>query len=612
MGERKRRSRLWPWLGGLAIGGLVAALFLTGGRHRDKDEPDWPRVRFVDITQSSGVRFVHTSGATTKKLLPETMGSGVAVLDYDGDGRQDLLFVNSRPWPGRAKDGAVPTLALYRNLGEGRFEDVTQQAGLAVGLFGMGAAVGDFDNDGWPDVFVTAVGGNRLYRNEAAPDGKGRRFRDVTASAGVGGPGGWPQGPVSDFFASKGPLGWSTSAAWLDYDGDGRLDLFVCNYVTWSPAHDVALRSELKNTGQRAYGPPHGFPGTHCFLYRNRGDGTFEDVTRQAAVEVSHRGEPVGKSLGVVVCDVDEDGWPDILVANDTVRNFFFHNVPAPDGGRRFQEIGEVTGVAYADRHARGAMGIDWGPGCASGKNALLIGNFADEPNTFLVQQRPRDLHLVDLAPSEGVAAASRPLLKFGLFFFDFDLDGRLDFLTCNGHLEPDIALALPEQTYRQPAQLYHNRGQQRPRFALVPAPAVGEDLLRPLVGRGCACLDLDADGAPDVVLTCNGGPARLLRNDNRTGHHWVRLRLEGDGRRSNRSAIGARIVLESAGREQRREVCTGRGYLSQSELVQTFGLGSATRIDRVTIHWPGARAGPPTVLTDLAIDTEHHVAQGK
>jgi hypothetical protein len=610
MAPHKPLSRLWPWLAGIVLGCLIVAV-LVAVRPGGKDQPDWPKVRFLDVTDEAGIRFVHSNGATEWKLLPETMGSGVAVLDFDGDGRPDLLFVNSRPWPGQSKE-TPPTLALYRNLGGGRFEDVTEKAGLAVGLFGMGATVADFDNDGWPDVFITAVGGNRLFRNEPAPDGKGRRFRDVTRRAGVGGPGGWPASETGDFFRSKTNLCWSTSAAWLDYDGDGWLDLFVCNYVTWSPGRDIELGSKLRATGGRAYAPPYRFEGAHCFLYRNRGDGTFEDVSQKAGIQVSHRGEPVGKSLGVVVCDVDEDGWPDVLVANDTVRNFFFHNVPGPDGTRRFEEIGESTGVAYAGRQARGAMGIDWGPGCVQGRNALLIGNFADEPDTFLVQQRPGELQLIDLAPSKGVAGPSRALLKFGLFFFDYDLDGRLDFLTCNGHLEPDIARALPEQSYEQPVQLFRNRGSQAPRFALVPDSAAGADLFRPLVGRGCAYLDLDGDGALDVVLTSNGGPARLLRNDNRTGQHWLRLRLEGDGKRSNKSAVGARIVLEAGGRVQRREVSTARGYLSQSELVQTFGLGDVRQVDRVTIHWPGAKAGPPTVLTDVEVDSELRVVQGK
>jgi hypothetical protein len=432
----------------------------------------------------------------------------------------------------------------------------------------------------------------------------------VTLAAGVAGPGGWPIVPVRNFFQWKQPLCWSTSAAFLDYDGDGLLDLFVCNYVTWSPGHDAEQGHRLANR-ERAYGPPRAFAPTQCFLYRNRGNGTFKDVSKEAGIEVLKQGAAVGKSLGVIVCDVDEDGWPDILVANDTQRNFFFHNSTNPSTGQRqFREIGEVTGVAYADRAARGAMGIDWGPGYVEGKNALLIGNFADEPNTFLVQHRRGDLELIDLAASEGVAGPSRSLLKFGLFFFDYDLDGRLDFLTCNGHLEPAIAQVMPDQRYAQPAQLYHHRSRLKPRFAVVPGSAVGDDLSRPLVGRGCAYLDIDGDGALDVVLTANGGPARLLRNDNRTGHHWLRLRLEGDGKRSNRSAIGARVIVQAGGREQRREVASARGYLSQSEMVLTFGLGAATQVDRVTIHWPGQNAGPPTVLEGLAVDTEHLVRQ--
>jgi hypothetical protein len=611
--RRASHSRILPWLGAAVIGGLVVALLLLRHSHKDSDGEAWPAVRFADVTERSGVRFVHSSGASSKKLLPETMGSGVAVFDFDRDGRPDILFINSRPWPGQGK-GQPPTLALYRNKGDGRFEDVTSQAGLDVSLFGMGVTIGDFDNDGWPDVFITGVGGNRLFRNEAASPGSGaagRRFRDVTSIAGVGGPGGWPKGEVAHFFAWKKPLCWSTSAAFLDYDGDGWLDLVVCNYVTWSPAADNDKGFRLAS-GERAYGPPRAFAGTQCFLYRNRRNGTFEDVSRTCGLEVLNRGEAIGKSLGVIVCDMDEDGWPDIVVANDTERNFFFHNVPGSNGQRRFMEIGDWTGVAYADRSARGAMGIDWGPGCRQGRNALLIGNFADEPNTFLVQQRPPELRFNDLAPSEGIAGPSRPLLKFGLFFFDFDLDGRLDFLTCNGHLEPDIAQAQPEQKYAQPAQLFWHRPVSRPRYVLVPASAAGADLFVPMVGRGCAYGDFDGDGAVDVVLTANGGAARLLRNDNRTGHHWIRLRLEGDGKRSNRSAIGARVVLQAGGREQRREVASARGYLSQSELVLTFGLGTATQIDRLTIHWPGKDAGVPTVLTDLAIDQEHHIVQGK
>ena len=600
--KRRPQIRLWPYLLGVVAGGLAVGLVLTNRPSPEKE--DGPPVRFVDVTKASGIHFVHYSGATRTKLLPETMGSGVAVIDYDNDGKPDLLFVNSRPWPGQEGKDSLPTLALFRNLGDGKFVDVTREAGLSISLFGMGVAVGDFDNDGWPDLFITGVGGNRLFRNEAGV------FRDVTASAGVGGPGGWPA-TSPDFFSFDKPLTWSTSAAWLDYDGDGLLDLFVCNYLTWSPRRDSEQNFRLRS-GERAYGPPRAFAGTQCILYRNLGGGRFANVSRQAGVEILHNGEAVAKSLGVSVCDIDEDGWPDIVVANDTARNFLFHNTADKAGRRVFREIGEVAGIAYADRSARGAMGVDWGPGATRGRNALLIGNFADEPDTFLVQQRAGDLRMTDLAPSEGVSGPSRAPLKFGLFFFDFDNDGRLDLLTCNGHLEPDIQKGDPTQTYAQSVQLFWNRGPRAPRFGLVTQATAGPDLFAPLVGRGCAHLDIDGDGALDVVLTANGGPARLLRCENRTGNHWLRLRLEGDGKRSNRSAIGARVVLLADGREQRREVSGARGYLSQSELTLTFGLGKATRVDKVTIYWPGRDSGPPTVLEGLAVDREMRIEQVK
>jgi hypothetical protein len=506
-----------------------------------------------------------------------------------------------------------PTLVLYRNLGGGKFADVTKEAGLDVMLYGMGVAVGDFDNDGWPDLFITGVGGNRLFRNEKGGP-LGRRFRDVTVSAGVGGPGGWPT-TSANFFERSAPLCWSSSAAFLDYDGDGRLDLFVCNYLTWSPGQDKKQDAKLRTTGERAYAPPRAFEGTQCFLYRNLGGGKFADVSREAGVLVwpagqQGKGPGLAKALGVVVADLDGDGWPDIVVANDTERNFLFHNVPDGKGGRKFEESGEWAGVAYADRHARGAMGIDWAPAFRRGKGALIIGNFADEPNTLLVLDRPQELRFYDQAWPEGLAGPSKSLLKFGLFFFDYDLDGRVDLLTCNGHLEPDIAKAMPGENYAQPPQLYRNTGASPHGFDLVGEGSAGPDLFRPLVGRGCAFADLDGDGHLDVVLTANGGPARVLRNEGGTGNHWVRLRLEGDGARSNRSAIGARVELVAGGQTQKREVSGARGYLSSSELVLTFGLGEADAIEKVTIHWPGIKAGPPQVIKGLAIDREHVIRQ--
>ncbi len=646
---------------------------IEGGETVQRETIPVPKVRFTDVTQAAGIRFVHTNGSFGKKLLPETMGSGVAFIDFDRDGKQDLLFVNSCYWPGHEEPGKKPTLALYRNVstpGHVAYEDVTAKMGLDVTMFGMGVTVGDFDNDGWPDIFVTGVGGNRLFRNV-----EGKRFEDVTMPAGVGGPGGWPTG--GDFLKHDKPINWSSSAAWLDYDGDGWLDLFVCNYVVWSPDYDLKLESSLKGAKDRAFGPPVAFSGSQCFLYHNERNGTFVEMSQkewfkltarsltslraaevpQAVVEklnplkdekfisrehfqvalakvldaeelkrfqdgilkqaretvgvlVSEQladgvPRPVGKSLGVIVADVDEDGWPDIIVANDTVRNFFFHN----KGDGTFEEKGQSCGVAYAEGRARGAMGMDIGE-YRPGKCAVVISNFADEPTTFLRLDNPKRLAFADAALAEGLAGPSRPLLKFGTFFFDYDLDGRLDLLTCNGHLEPEIAKVQPGQRYAQPAQLFWNTGQKQ-RFEPVTAEAAGPDLFQPIVGRGSAFADIDGDGYLDVVLTNNGGAPLLLRNEGGTGHHWLRLVLEGDGLHSNKSAIGARITVEAGAPIQHREVTSARGYLSQSELPVTFGLGQETKIDKVTIRWPGKGAGE-TVLTDVKVDAVRTVVQGK
>jgi hypothetical protein len=580
-----------------------------------------PKVHFSDITTSAGIKFNHVTGAYGKKLLPETMGSGVAFIDFDNDGKQDILFVNSCYWPDRGNK-PLPTLALYRNKGNGKFEDVTQKVGLTVTMYGMGVAVGDYDNDGYPDIFVTGIGSNRLFRNMS--DGKGgRRFVDVTAEAGVGGPGGWPDWGEVNFEEWTKPLNFSTSATWLDYDGDGRLDLFVCNYVVWSPDKDLKQQFNLKG-GDRAYGPPNAFEGTNCFLYRNLGNGKFEDVSAKAGIQVNGiqkdehgKPRPIGKSLGVVACAVDDEGWPDIVVANDTVRNFYFHN--KKDG--TFEEMGEKCNIAYAVGDARGAMGIDYGeykpceckPGTPekAGMNAFLIGNFANEPDTFLRLDVPKMLLFSDAAQAEGIAGPSRPFLKFGVFLFDYDLDGRQDLFTCNGHLEPEIHKIQGGQYYRQPVQLFWNTG-TRPSFTPVNSEHAGDKLFDPLVGRGCAFADIDGDGYLDVVLTENGGLARLLHNDGpQEGkrNNWIRLNLIGDGVRSNKSAIGARVTLEAGGAKQNRQVISGRGYLSQSELPLTFGLGQIEKVDKVTIRWPGKNGGTQ-VYQNLEINKTHPITQ--
>jgi hypothetical protein len=561
-----------------------------------------PQVRFTDITAASGIRFTHTNGSFGKKLLPETMGSGVAFIDFDNDGHQDLLFVNSCCWPGYEDPSQpAPTLALYRNQGDGTFVDVTAACGLDVTLFGMGVTVGDFDNDGWPDIFITAMGGYRLFHNERHRRG-GRRFVDVTASAGDLAKGGAGL-PTADFLNSAETIAWPNSAAFVDYNNDGLLDLFVCCYVTWSPKFDLAHDCSI--TKERAFCPPRVFPGTHCVLYKNLGGGKFEDVSVKAGIPVNNdRGKPLGKALGVIVCDVDDDGWPDIIVANDTERNFFFHN--QRDG--TFKECAEQVGLAYADGAPRSGMGIDWAE-YRPHHYAVAVGNYALEPITLQRRVGLQPLLFADVALTEGLYGSNTSVI-FGLFFFDYDLDGQQDLLTCNGHTEPGIKLARPHETYQQAVQLFWNSGGQ-PTFEPVTAEFAGPDLFRPMIGRGSAFADIDGDGYLDVVLTANGGPARLLKNQGGTGNHWVRLVLEGDGKRCNRSAIGAKVTLTAGGKVQHLVVTSGRGYFSQSELPLTFGLGKAATVDRVEIHWPGAPPGDVQVLDPPpAMDRVHRIKQ--
>lgn len=523
-----------------------------------------PKAPFTDVTIPSGIHFVHNNGAYGEKLLPETMGGGVAFFDFDNDGAQDLLFINSTYWPGKVPPGKQPTaMALYHNDGKGHFSDVSAGSGLEVSFYGMGVAIGDYDNDGFDDVFITAVGGNRLFRN----NGNGK-FNEVTEVAGVG-------GSATD---------WSTGAAFIDYDNDGKLDLFVCNYVKWSREIDLSANYTLPGIG-RAYGPPMNFEGTFAYLYHNEGNGHFKDVSKQSGVQITNRnsGVPLAKSLAVAPIDVDNDGWIDLVVANDTVQNFLFRN--QHDG--TFKEIGSSAYIAFdANGLARGAMGID----AARFRNdevlGIAIGNFANEMNGFYVSQRD-SLLFTDAAIAAGVGPASRQLLKFGLFFFDYDLDGRLDLLTANGHLEEQINKVQPSQQYRQPAQLFWNRGVTRElRFVPVPPDKCGSDIFKPIVGRGSAFADIDGDGDLDVIMTQVAGPPLLLRNDQNLNHHWIRLRLTGT--RSNHDAIGAWIKVRLDNQTITRQVMPSRSYLSQSELPVTIGLGNATQIQSVEIAWPG------------------------
>jgi enediyne biosynthesis protein E4 len=541
-----------------------------------------PAVKFVDITEEAGIKFVHTSGARGEKLLPETMGSGVAFLDYDGDGDQDLFFVNSAPWPGQNTD-KIANQALYRNDGKGHFQNVTVEAGLNQSFYGMGVAVGDYDSDGDPDLYVSALGGGHLFRN----DGQGH-FDDVTEAA-----------------HARGGDGWLTSAAFFDMDNDGDLDLFICNYLTWSADYDRAQNFQLAGTGKgRAYGAPTAFRGTFNFLLRNDG-GVFTDVSKESGIRVQspELKDPVGKSLGVVPYDIDGDGLVDLIVANDTVQNFLFHNL----GQGRFEEIGIPAGVAYDQGGSpRGGMGTDCGDFKNDGSLGIVVANFANEMVALYVSDEPKGLQFSDLANIYGLGAPTQPPLKFGLFFFDYDLDGRLDLLSVNGHLESDIAKVQATETYRQPAQLYWNSGQRgRALYVSVGADVAGPDLFRPIVGRGSAYADIDGDGDLDVVMTDNGGAARLFRNDGGSKNHWIRLRLLG--RTSNTEALGARVTLNAGDLVENRQLFPAKGYLSSVELPLTFGLGSRDLADSITITWP---SGKHTEYKDVKADTFYLVGE--
>ncbi len=544
---------------------------------------DLRKLPFTDVTEAAGIAFRHKNGAAGEKLMPETMGGGCAFFDFDNDGDQDLLFVNSARWSWDDRPNPKPTtMELYQNDGRGRFQNVTSGSGLDVSFYGMGAAVGDYDNDGLVDVFISAVGPNYLFKNL----GQGK-FEDVTDAAGTAG--------EQD--------SWSTSSGWFDYDRDGDLDLLVLNYIVWSRELDLAQDFRLKD-GNRAYGRPQAFDGTFPYLYRNDGGGKFTEVAEAAGLFIRdpQTKKPMAKSLGLAFADLDDDGWPDFIVANDTVQNFVFHNLK--DG--RFEEIGILTGIAF-DRggDARGAMGIDVGKFRGDGSLGIAIGNFANEM-TALYVSREGQLSFIDEAVPSGLNS-TRHDLTFGVFYFDPDLDGRLDLFATNGHLEPDIQKVLPHERYAQPPQLLWNCG-KKSRFEFWPLTkaSTGTDLLRPMVGRGAAYADIDGDGDQDVLITSSGGRPRLLRNDQNLGQHWVRFQLQGTD--ANRDAIGALINLTLPdGRVLSRQVMPTRSYLSQVELPVTFGLGDVTVIPRTEILWPD---GTKQVHEGLRANQLHKMAQ--
>ena len=510
----------------------------------DAPRPTGP-IEFTDVTAQAGIRFKHNSGAFGKKYMPETLGAGCAFLDYDSDGWQDVLLVNSMNWPEQKGGKTFP--ALYHNNQDGTFTNVTAQAGLAQEMYGLGVAVGDYDGDNQPDIYITCVGANRLFRNLG-----GGRFADVSAKAGVN------------------DTAMSTSAAWFDYDNDGRLDLFVCNYVEWSVEKDQFCTLDGKN---KSYCTPQSYKGQSSTLYHNRGNGTFENVTERAGLL-----DPTGKALGVALLDYDNNGWMDLFVACDTEPNKLYKN----NGNGTFTDEGVAAGVAFSEAGTpRAGMGVDAADYDSSGRASIIIGNFTNE-SMALYRNEGTGL-FTDEAQSSGIGKMSAQSLTFACFFFDYDLDGLPDIFAANGHVSDDISVVQPTVKYAQLPHLFRNRGKRK--FEEVTA-RLGRALQRATVGRGAAYGDYDNDGDLDLLLTTNNGPARLLRNDNGNQNDLLRIKLTGT--HSNRDGIGARVSVQAAGGARLSSmVKTGSSYCSQSELPLTFGLGKADKPYTIEINWP-------------------------
>ena len=526
-----------------------------------------PGFQLKDVTATAGIQFHHNSGAYGGKLLPETLGSGCAFLDYDADGWQDILLINGMDWPGHHRERS--TLRLYRNNRNGTFTDVTRHAGLDVEMYGMGVAIGDYNNDGFPDIFITCVGQNHLFQNT----GKGT-FRDVTQSSGLGG-----------------RASLSTSALWFDYDCDGLLDLFVCNYVKWSPEHDVFCSLDGKH---KSYCTPEAYRGETCWLFHNRGNGTFEDVTAKSGIFDSS-----SKSLGVTMFDYDLDGWPDLLVANDTQPNKLYRN--QHDG--TFKDVAVEAGVAFStEGKARAGMGIDTADFDNSGRAGIAITNFDNE--MIGLYRAVGNGTFQDVATQAGVGLASVNTLGFGCLFLDADLDGSPDLAVANGHIDETVRNIRGNVGYAQSPQLFLNDG--RGHFRDV-AASVGGSFEQPKVGRGLCFADVDRDGDLDILLTTNNGPAYLYRNDVTSGNRGIRFRLVGT--KSNRDGIGASLQLFVGGASQTRLVKAGSSYLSQSELPVTFGIGKRDKIERVVIRWPSGRTEE---YKDLSVGRAYECIEAK